>query len=663
MSDVGEALARVVASVGGEPRGGQEEMARAVDGSMADGRHLLVQAGTGTGKSFGYLVPAALQAARTGPVVVATATLALQRQLVSSDLPAVQDALRDYLDDEVTFAVPKGRNNDVCLERLNRDAGDDDDGALMPVPTGTLARHAREVTAWARETETGDRDEFGAPIDARVWRGISVSRRECVGETSCAFGSECFTALRREKAAAADIIVTNPAMLSVHYLEGIPVLPDHSVVVIDEGHELVDRATQALTVELGARTLENAVARSRRLVDPETYERLAEAADDLVGAIGAQSPGRLARPDADSHRGLLLALTGVRDAARAALSSLEGTRRDSAGASPVDDARRQRARAALDEVFEVAGRFIALREDEVAWVDASSQAVHLAPLDVSQRVAREIFDRIPTVVTSATLTVGGGFEPLMRGLGLEESDATTLDVGSPFDYARQGILYVAAHLPPPGRDGIPEEALDEIGDLVEAASGRTLILCSSWRAVDRVAEYLGVRCTTGVLAQRRGEPVGALVEQFAADPSLSLVGTMSLWQGVDLPGGTCIQVIVDRIPFPRPDDPVFSARQEAVDAAGGSGFAAVAVPRAGLLLAQGAGRLIRTERDRGVVAVLDPRLSTAGSGGRLRASLPPLWPTTDRGQVLAALRRLSESLDSEGVDSEDPERSDAADRS
>ena len=635
--DVDEALARVVASVGGEPREGQRQMAREVDRSMAEGRHLLVQAGTGTGKSFGYLVPAALQAARSGPVVVATATLALQRQLVSSDLPAVREALSGHVDDEVTFAVLKGRNNYVCLERLNRDAGDDDEGTLLPAPTGTLARHAREVTAWARETETGDRDEFDGPIDARVWRGLGVSRRECVGETTCAYGSECFTALRREKAASADIIVTNHAMLSVHYLEGIPVLPDHSAVVIDEGHELVDRATQALTVEFGSRALENAVARSRRLVEPELHDRLAEAVDDLVAAIGVLPSGRFREPGRD----LLLALTATRDAARAALSGMVD--------AEADAGRRQRARAALDEVFEVAGRFIALREDEVAWVDASSQAVHLAPLDVSQRVAREIFDRVPTIVTSATLTVGGGFEPLMRGLGLDGADATTLDVGSPFDYARQGILYVAAHLPPPGRDGIPEEALDEIGDLVEAAGGRTLILCSSWRAVDRVAEYLGVRCSTGVLAQRRGEPVGALVERFAADPSLSLVGTMSLWQGVDLPGGTCIQVIVDRIPFPRPDDPVFSARQEAVDAAGGSGFAAVAVPRAGLLLAQGAGRLIRTERDRGVVAVLDPRLSTAGYAARLRASLPPLWPTTDRGQALAALRRLSESLDSEAT--------------
>ncbi len=633
--DVDEALARVVASVGGEPREGQRQMAREVDRSMAEGRHLLVQAGTGTGKSFGYLVPAALQAARSGPVVVATATLALQRQLVSSDLPAVRDALSGHVDDEVTFAVLKGRNNYVCLERLNRDAGDDDEGTLLPAPTGTLARHAREVTAWARETETGDRDEFDGPIDARVWRGLSVSRRECVGETTCAYGSECFTALRREKAAAADIIVTNHAMLSVHYLEGIPVLPEHSAVVIDEGHELVDRATQALTVELGPRALDNAVARSRRLVDPDAHERLAEAADDLLGAIGALPAGRFREPGRD----LLLALTAARDAARAALSGMPET--------DIDAGRRQRARAALDEVFEVAGRFVALRADEVAWVDAASQTLHLAPLDVSQRVAREIFDRVPTVVTSATLTVGGGFEPLMRGLGLDATLATCLDVGSPFDYAQQGILYVAAHLPPPGRDGIPEEALDEMGDLVEAAGGRTLILCSSWRAVDRVAEYLGVRCSTGVLAQRRGEPVGALVERFAADPSLSLVGTMSLWQGVDLPGGTCIQVIVDRIPFPRPDDPVFSARQEAADAAGGSGFAAVAVPRAGLLLAQGAGRLIRTETDRGVVSVLDPRLSTAGYSARLRASLPPLWPTTDRDRVLAALRRLSERLAAE----------------
>ena len=665
--DVDAALSRVVERIGGQVREGQREMAQATRRAMADGRHLLVQAGTGTGKSFGYLVPAALQAIESGPVVVATATLALQRQLLGHDLPTVAAALEDSLPRPLRYAVLKGRNNYVCLERLHRDpaTAEDEQAVLIETAPGSLSSHARAVMEWARHTETGDRDEFDGAIDARVWRALSVGRRECVGEQSCAFGAECFTALRRAQAADADIVVTNHALLSVHHLEGIPVLPEHSALVIDEAHELAERATQALTVELTARGIETAASRVRRLGGAQSEAQIAadallDAAEDFAEALRRTPAGRLrtgaqaapagetgrrragaADPLGDPGRDLLLSLTRVRDTARAALSALPDL-------DPDDPGPRQRARAALDDVFEVSGRLIALGSDDVAWADPRAGALHIAPLDVSQRLARGIFMGAPAVLTSATLTIGGSFDPLMRAVGLEAGEADTLDAGSPFDYARQGILYVAEHLPPPGRDGIPEEALDEIGDLIDAAGGRTLVLCSSWRAVDRVGEYLGVRSATEVLVQRRGEPVGPLVEEFAADPATSLVGTLSLWQGVDLPGGTCIQVILDRIPFPRPDDPVMSARQEAVDASGGSGFRSVAVPRAGLLLAQGAGRLIRTPTDRGVVAVLDSRLARAGYAAELRASLPPLWATTDRARVIGALRRLAESSNDVG---------------
>ena len=277
-----------------------------------------------------------------------------------------------------------------------------------------------------------------------------------------------------------------------------------------------------------------------------------------------------------------------------------------------------------------------------------SGVARLAPLSVAGRLRQQMFARVPVVLTSATLTVGGSFDSLAGALGLvADADAPFagpdwqgLDVGSPFDFDRQAILYVARHLPPPGRDGIPEEALDEAGDLVEAAGGRALVLCSSWRAVERMGDYLRVRLPNDVLVQCRGDTVAALVDRFAADAHTVLVGTMSLWQGVDVPGPSCTLVVIDRIPFPRPDDPVLSARQEAVDRAGGSGFASVSVPRAGLLLAQGAGRLIRGPEDRGVVAVLDPRLATAGYARMLRASLPPMWFTTERDAVTAALSQI-----------------------
>jgi ATP-dependent DNA helicase DinG len=306
---------------------------------------------------------------------------------------------------------------------------------------------------------------------------------------------------------------------------------------------------------------------------------------------------------------------------------------------PSDDdletlAARQRARGALDEVFDTAGRLIAATSAEVTWVDSGT--VKLAPLEVAGVLGSSLMGDRPVTLTSATLTLGVDFEECAGRLGVP-GEWSGLDVGSPFDYAQQGILYVARHLPPPGREGIPEEALDEVGDLIDAAGGRTLILCSSWRAVERMGDYLRVRLITPVLVQRRGEPAAALVTAFAADPETSLVGTMSLWQGVDVPGETCSLVVIDRIPFPRPDDPIVSARQEAL---GREGFREVSVPRAGLLLAQGAGRLIRDAGDRGVVAVLDPRLASASYGKTLLAAMPPLWLTDDREVVIAALGRL-----------------------
>jgi ATP-dependent DNA helicase DinG len=624
LPSVATALTAVTAALGSQPRPGQLAMAEAVAECLDSGRdiprHLLVQAGTGTGKSLAYLVPAALHAMKGDAVVVATATLALQRQLVERDLPVIAEALSPMLPRPLGYAVLKGRHNFVCLERLHRQEPEEDGDAILP--RSALGLQAAAVREWALETETGDRDEFGESIDQRVWRGISVSRRECVGEARCAFGAECFTARRREIAMHADIVVTNHAMLAIHAVEGIPVLPDHDAIIVDEAHELVDRVTQALAVELSARSVEQAVSRARKFVTPSTVDDLEIAAERLAEAVGRD--GRYT----EAPRDLLLALTSVRDAARTAVGEI-----------PSDDdldtlAARQRARGALDEVFDTAGRLIAATSREVTWVD--SGVVKLAPLEVAGVLGSSLMADRPVAFTSATLTLGEDFDECAARLGVP-GEWQGLDVGSPFDYAQQGILYVARHLPAPGRDGIPEETLDEVGELIDAAGGRTLVLCSSWRAVERLGDYLRVRIDTPVLVQRRGEPAAALVSAFEADPEASLIGTMSLWQGVDVPGDTCSLVIIDRIPFPRPDDPIVSARQEAL---GREGFREVSVPRAGLLLAQGAGRLIRDAADRGVVAVLDPRLATATYGATLRAAMPPLWLTDDREVVKAALRRL-----------------------
>ena len=234
-----------------------------------------------------------------------------------------------------------------------------------------------------------------------------------------------------------------------------------------------------------------------------------------------------------------------------------------------------------------------------------------------------------------------------KAVGLEDDkEWTGLDVGSPFDYAKQGILYCAAHLPAPTSSGVAEEALDELAELIDAAGGRTLSLFSSWRAVERAEEYLKLRFRDRddrpLIVARKGDSVAELVRQFKQTPQSSLLGTVSLWQGIDVPGDTCTLVTIDRIPFPRPDDPIFAARSARADEAGSSGFRSVSLPRAALLLAQGVGRLIRSTEDRGVVAVLDSRLATANYGSVLRKSIPPLWWTIEKDSVVSALRRLDE---------------------
>jgi ATP-dependent DNA helicase DinG len=664
-SDVARALAAVVEALGGEQRDGQVAMAEAVAASFSGSGHLLVQAGTGTGKSLAYLVPAALHA--TSPdrrVVVATATLALQHQLVERDLPRVVEALEPVLGRRPTYAVLKGRHNYVCLDRLNRasdDPEDADEAALFAAPTTVLGRQAKALRGWVDETETGDRDDLPEAVDGRVWRGVSVSGRECVGAQKCAYGDDCFAERAKAKAAASQIVVTNHAMLAIHTLDNVPLLPDHDAVVVDEGHELVDRATAAVTNELSAAAVERAASRARRLVGEEIAERLDSAVEALEVELSVRAEGLLGPVRIDEvSGGLLLALASVRDTTHAAISALA---KDPGGEDPEGLAARSRARGLLGEVHDVAGQLLELDETAVAWLDPGERrtpAIRIAPLTVAGLLRSELFDGSRVVATSATLTLGGSFEPVARSFGLPsdgektpDSAWTGLDVGSPFDYARQGILYVASKVPPPGRDGTDTAAMDELADLIAAAGGRTLALFSSWRGVERAAEHLAetlpdrlldrkiVPLDVPVLVQKRGDSVADLVSRFAGDPRSVLLGTLSLWQGVDVPGESCHLVVIDRIPFPRPDDPLVAARSRFAEEHGGNGFTAVSVPRAALLLAQGVGRLIRSSTDRGVVAVLDPRLGTANYRWDIVRALPPMKRTRHRAEVEAFLREIT----------------------
>ncbi|MFG2055509.1 ATP-dependent DNA helicase [Micromonospora sp. NPDC048930] len=687
----GDLLAAAVGAVpGGAARPGQQQMAEAIERSVGSGEHLLVQAGTGTGKSLAYLAPALTV---DGPVVVSTATLALQSQLVDHDLPRLAEAVEPLLGRRPTFAVLKGRHHYLCLARLDSSTEEEPEDTLFDAPrpgggtkwlgeAGRLGKQMQRLRDWAEETATGDRDELDPGVDDQVWRSVSMPARECVGATRCPFGQECFAEASRARAREADIVVTNHSLLAVDMLAGRHIVPPHKLLIVDEAHELADRVSSAAQAELVPELIDRSARRARPLLRPEVAERLAEAGDALTVGLAEAPAGRLT---AGLPPALREACTLLDAATRAALEAIGEIKADDP-----DPVRKQQAKAALDELSTTAQRLLEEADHDVAWVEkpenGSRRALVVAPLSVAGTLATHLYDERTVVATSATLALGGRFDTVARALGLEApppappspaaaalataaaagratvpipvastegSRATigtvpategpgwrSLDVGSPFDYARQGILYVAAHLPRPSVSGLPDAAGEELLALVEALGGRTLGLFSSRRAAQQAAELLRARTDLPVLLQGE-EALPLLVRRFREERESCLFGVMSLWQGVDVPGDSCQLVVIDRLPFPRPDEPLAAARAAAVDASGGSGFAAVSVPIAAVRLAQGVGRLIRATGDRGVVAVLDSRLETArGYGPFLRRSLPPFWYTTRPDVARGALERL-----------------------
>ncbi|MEZ0578123.1 ATP-dependent DNA helicase [Nocardioides sp. MH1] len=721
-------LSAAVEALGGSERPGQVAMAEAVAESMAEHRHLLVQAGTGTGKSLGYLVPAMLHRKR---VVIATATLALQHQLVERDLPRLTKAVTGRAGVDTSYAVLKGRSNYACLHRI-REGAPDDQGELIQAEAalGALGKKVLELREWAegevKDGGSGEKDAAPRHTD-REWRQVSVTARECLGAAKCPFGEECFAERAREKAQRSHLVVTNHSLLAIDAIEGIPMIPEYDVVVIDEAHELTARVTQAATDELWASEVERAARRAARHVRSETDDPagdLEDAAAVLRGAIGEARPGRFeALPDE-----LADALALVRDAARALASAFP-----KADTKDEPDAGLTQAKGAVQELFATADRMAANADTDVLWLtegtDRLPPRLCIAPLQVWGQLRAKLLADKTVVMTSATLMLGGDFTSVATSVGLKPSERVPLggfpvveevaqrrpmveevaqrtpvveevaqrpsrdpgaptveevaqrrpvveevgprrpmveevaqrpsrdpgkptgdpqpwvglDVGSPFDYGKQAILYIARHLPQPGRDGLGPAQLDEITELVDAANGRTLGLFSSRRAAETAAEHVRSKLPHLTTLAQGDAQLPELARQFVDDPHTNLFGTLGLWQGLDVPGDTCQLVIIDRVPFPRPDDPLMSARQRAADQSGGNGFMQVAATHAALLLAQGAGRLIRTTSDKGIVAVLDPRLVTARYGSFLKASLPPMWTTTDPAVARKALARLSGS--------------------
>ncbi len=604
-----------------EERPGQTLMAEAVARAIGRGSHLLVAAGTGTGKTLGYLVPAVLSGRRT---VVATATKALQDQLASKDLPF----LEAHLGRPFEWAVLKGRSNYVCLQRL-RELAQAGDGQLeLEEMAGTTRVEVKRLAEWAATTRTGDLAELDwAPSDAAA-RAVTVSSDECPGATRCPLGQPCFAEGARARAQAADVVVVNLHLYGLDVAAGGVILPEHDVVVIDEAHQLEDIMSDTVGVQLAPGRFTTVAATVRRVLDdPTTVGAIAESAQLLRDALSPHSGQRLPHPLPDTVQHALVVSRGRLDAALAVLRRIE---------TDVEEAKQRRLRAQqmATRTIEAIDVAIGAHEGSVAFVSGSPEhpRLEIAPLDVGPVLAEGVWGHRTAILTSATVP-----SSLAARVGLADEDLESIDVGSPFDYEHHGLLYCAMHLPDPRSPQRAAATHRELAALITAAGGRTLALFTSWKAMDEAAAAVRLQVTQPILTQR-DLPKNALVKAFSEDEATCLFATAGFFQGVDIPGRTLSLVVIDRIPFPRPDDPLLSARRELL---GPAAFAEIDLPRASMLLAQATGRLIRTATDRGVVAVLDPRLGTANYRWDIVRALPPMRRTRHRADAEAFLRDLT----------------------
>lgn len=619
---VAAALAAVTGALpAAEDRPGQKEMAQAVADAIHTKRHLVVQAGTGTGKTIGYLVPAIL-AGKT--VVVATATKALQDQLAGKDLPFLQA----HLGKGFEWAVLKGRSNYLCMQRV-RELQDQQNGQLeLEEFAATTKVEIKRLVEWSGETSTGDRADLSWAPSERAWKAVSVGSDECPGANRCPMGPVCLAEGARERAAAADVIVVNLHLYGLHVGTGGAILPEHDVVVIDEAHQLEDIMSDTVGIEIGGGRFTNLAATLKRILqDPKVVAPIAEAASTVRDVLSPLLGQRLPVPLPTQVQDLLIDLRGRLQAAQDALRAID---------TDVPEAQQRKLRGVqlttrLQESIDIS---LGELTGYVAFVGGGPDhpRLEVAPLDVAPALANGIWSQRTAVLTSATIPSSLGAR-----VGLPAGGYDELDVGSPFDYENHALLYCALHLPDPRSPGYAAGVHDELVALITAAGGRTLALFTSWKAMDAAAEAVKARVEVPVFTQR-DLPKTALVKAFSEDEHACLFATAGFFQGVDIPGRTLSLVTIDRIPFPRPDDPLLSARREQL---GPAAFAQIDLPRASMLLAQAIGRLIRNATDRGVVAVFDRRLGTANYRWDIIKGLPPMRRTRERAEAETFLHEIT----------------------
>jgi ATP-dependent DNA helicase DinG len=607
-----------------EDRPGQREMAGRVADAIGEQQHLIVQAGTGTGKTLAYLVPAATTGTRT---VVATATKALQDQLANKDLPFLSEQLAAAGLADLDWAVLKGRSNYVCLQRL-REMADPAQGQLELDEMAVATRaEIKRIAEWAGRSDSGDAAELSWSPSDGAWRSVSVGSDECPGADRCPLGDACFAELARRRAQAADVVVVNTHLYGLDVASGGSILPDHDLVVFDEAHGLEDIMSDTVGAQVAPGRFAAMSSIIRRIIDdPQLVGSIAEIGEALRGVLRAHVGERLPNPLPDDIQQVLndarLRLEAVNDL----LLTID---------TPVEDAkqRKLRAQSVTARAIEQLDVAIEGREGFVAFVSGSpdSPRLEVAPLDVGPVMNEGVWTKRTAVLTSATIP-----SSLSRRVGIDPDSVEEIDVGSPFDYQTQSLLYCAIHLPNPNTPTFRPAVHDELEALIDAAGGRTLALFTSWSAMDEAAAALRDRVDHPILTQR-DLPKPALVQAFSEQDEACLFATAGLFQGVDVPGQTLSLVVIDRLPFPRPDDPLLSARRERL---GASAFSEIDLPRASMMLAQAAGRLIRTTTDRGAVAVMDPRLGTARYRWDIVNALPPMRRTRKREEIEQFLRDI-----------------------
>lgn len=682
-------LEAMLETLGGEKRESQSIMTSLSEKAL-DHKHIaLIQAGTGTGKSLAYLAAAAKESLiEQKKVLISTATLALQRQIFHSDFPILEKTCQKIGLKPPRIALLKGWSNYICKWKMQ--VPEEVDALFSELDLNSTeyvspkSKEIKNLRAWAEQTTTGDKDDYPHELSSATWSNVSLPAKLCIGD-SCPFAQECFVKTAREQVQQAQIVVTNHALLGVHTLSEAKPLPEYDSIIVDEAHELPAQVRSQGILTLYPTQIRTTLYRLQKLSGAllDTLMRVLLRIEQQIAALPA---GNLNEISDELRENLIILHDEILDLVR------------KTGTPGSDDSQKGAKRIVLSQVEEIIAileEFIQSSPDKHAlWTENQEKnnqaskaqnnisyetfipdSILLAPLQVGGKISNNLWADKGVVLTSATIAVANNFNIFAGEIGLRAADRLA-DKGEEaicgleenpkaveesqsqigiltrkwraeilppsFNYAQQGILYVASDLPIPGKQGIDKLAWERFADLAQSSGGGALGLFSSRKSMLAAAEFLKANTDLKILCQGEAA-LPQLIEQFKQKSSTCLLGTLSLWQGVDVPGLACRLVVIDRIPFPRPDDPIISARNRLIEAKGRSAFFEISYPQAALLLAQGVGRLIRGKTDRGVVAILDPRLSQKSYGVQLRKSLPPFWYSENLEVVKGALERLTDS--------------------